>query len=236
MCMKEQPDPPERLEASSAYSLSVEEASGLFASAGVARSPRTIIRYCARGHLDCIKADTEQNEKYLITRESVDRRIEEIRQVAKSSHVSTRRDESRHDAPRRDTVESRVDNSSPELGKKVKDLEAEVFDLKITNRGKDYFLKQLQDERKDLMDQVRVQSRTIGQLEARLQLRPGQEPPQLPGAAGSELSDSPLGLPESLEDEATSSSSPAEPAGPAPAPSDTEEPDGLGENREVAAA
>jgi hypothetical protein len=107
--MTQTQQPPSEPE-NSRYSLSAEQASDLFVAAGTPRSPRTIIRYCARGHLDCIKVDTSQNEKYLITRESIDRRIEEIQQIASSSHVSTQRDESRHDSPRRDGDEQPLEN------------------------------------------------------------------------------------------------------------------------------
>lgn len=162
----------------SQYSLTVQEASDLFLDAEVPRSPRTIIRYCARGHLDCIKVDTEQNEKYLITRESVDRRIKEIRQVARSSQVSTQRDESRHDAPRHDSGEPPEEHSEWRDAK-LKSLESEIVDLKITNRAKDHFIEQLQSDRALLVDQIAKQGRQIGQLETRLELQAGVSADQL---------------------------------------------------------
>lgn len=175
--MNQSHEPPEQ-EESGRFALSVEQASELFVAAGTPRSPRTIIRYCARGHLDCIKVDTEQNEKYLITRESVDRRIEEIRQVARSSQVSTRRDESRHDAPRHDGDEP-PEERSERRDAKVKSLESEIVDLKITNRAKDHFIEQLQSDRALLVDQIAKQGRQIGQLETRLELQAGVSPDQL---------------------------------------------------------
>lgn len=69
-------------EPSSAGRVSVEQVSNLFAEAGVPRSPRTIRRYCQRGVLTCTRIDTDNNqEQYLIERESIDRRIDELRQV-----------------------------------------------------------------------------------------------------------------------------------------------------------
>ena len=50
------------------YVLTIEEASQLFAEAGVPRAPRSITRFCALGDLDCIRVDTEKNYKYLIDR------------------------------------------------------------------------------------------------------------------------------------------------------------------------
>lgn len=150
------------------YSLSVEEASARCFEAGVPRSPRTLMRYCAHGHLDCSKVDTERNEKYLISRSSLERRIQELLQVATTGHVESQRDTTRHDAPSRDT--SRSDEQSAELTDKVKQLEAENLDLKITNRAKDQLIQMVRDERAGFIDQLTATSRRMGQLEERLQL------------------------------------------------------------------
>jgi hypothetical protein len=50
----------------------------------------------------------------------------------------------------------------------VRELEKEVMDLRITNRGKDYFIEQLQKEREGLLEQVVTASRKVGELETRL--------------------------------------------------------------------
>jgi len=150
------------------YSLSVEEASALCFEAGVPRSPRTLMRYCARGHLDCSKVDTERNEKYLISRSSLERRIQELLQVATTGHVESQRDTTRHDAPSRDT--SRSDEQSAELEVKVKQLEAENLDLKITNRAKDQLIQMVREERVGFIEQLTATTRRMGRLEERLQL------------------------------------------------------------------
>jgi hypothetical protein len=56
------------------------------------------------------------------------------------------------------------------------ELEKDLLDLKITNRGKDYFIEQLQkerdrfdDERKDYVEKLIVSSRRVEELETRLQ-------------------------------------------------------------------
>lgn len=150
------------------YSLSVEEASALCCEAGVPRSPRTLMRYCAHGHLDCRKVDTERNEKYLISRSSLERRIQELQQVATTGHVESQRDTTRHDAPSRDT--SRSDEQSAELEEKVKELEAENLDLKITNKAKDQLIQLVREERVGFIEQLTAATRRMGQLEERLQL------------------------------------------------------------------
>jgi hypothetical protein len=43
--------------------------------------------------------------------------------------------------------------------REIQELEREILDLKITNRGKDYFIEQLQSEREGLLSQVVQSSR-----------------------------------------------------------------------------
>jgi hypothetical protein len=75
----------------SEFSLSIEEVAERYAHAGHPRTPRTIQRYCASGHLDCRRAETPFGEKYLITPESVAKHIayiEEVRPAAAGRDVS----------------------------------------------------------------------------------------------------------------------------------------------------
>ena len=65
----------------SRYSLSVEEVVLLFVEAGLPRSERSIQRACKRGHFDAILGDTENGQRYFTTPESVDRRIQELKQI-----------------------------------------------------------------------------------------------------------------------------------------------------------
>src|SRR5438034_11480930 len=72
------------------FTLSIDEALERYARAGLPRTPRSIQRYCAKGHLDCRRVETSFGEKFLITPASVDRHIayiEEVRQVATSRDV-----------------------------------------------------------------------------------------------------------------------------------------------------
>src|ERR1700693_2397382 len=72
------------------FILSIEDALERYARAGLPRTPRSIQRYCAKGHLDCRRIETAFGEKYLITPASVDKHIayiEEVRPVATSRDV-----------------------------------------------------------------------------------------------------------------------------------------------------
>ena len=67
------------------YSLSIDEAAERYEHAGHPRTPRSIQRYCAKGHLDCRRIETSFGEKYLITSASVAKHIayiEEVRPIA----------------------------------------------------------------------------------------------------------------------------------------------------------
>jgi len=77
------------------FTLTIDEAVERYARAGLPRTPRSIQRYCAKGHLDCRRVETTFGEKFLITPASIDKHIayiEEVRPVATSPDLS------RHDA------------------------------------------------------------------------------------------------------------------------------------------
>jgi len=48
------------------------------------------------------------------------------------------------------------------------ELEPEIRDLKITNRAKDMFIEQLEDERTGFFEKLLSANRTVEQLEAKL--------------------------------------------------------------------
>ena len=69
------------------FTLTIDEALERYARAGLPRTPRSVQRYCAKGHLDCRRIETTFGEKYLISPASVDKHIayiEEVRPVATS--------------------------------------------------------------------------------------------------------------------------------------------------------
>ncbi len=63
------------------YSLSIDDAALRYEHAGHPRTQRSIQRYCAKGHLDCRRIDTQFGEKYLITEASVAKHIAYIEEV-----------------------------------------------------------------------------------------------------------------------------------------------------------
>lgn len=175
------------------YTLTVEAASELFALGGVPRSIRSVQRFCRKGHLEAITFDTEIGEKYLITRESVDRRIQELQQIeriqGRDTFVASRRDETRPDAPERDT--SRHDaptDDMPDAHEKIGALESKIRMLEIDKAVRDQLLDRMNADRERLLEQMKdyvgdlmTQSRTIGQLETQLALNaPSDTPRRIP--------------------------------------------------------
>ncbi|HWB52328.1 MAG TPA: hypothetical protein VG651_24705 [Stellaceae bacterium] len=85
-----------------AFTLTVEEAAELYATAGFPRTLRAIQKYCARDDLLCIREQTPFGVRFRITPSSVARHIEQIKQLSQAN----RRDHSRPDANvRTDIVE-----------------------------------------------------------------------------------------------------------------------------------
>jgi hypothetical protein len=69
----------------SEFTLTIDEALERYARAGLPRTPRSIQRYCAKGHLDCRRIETTFGEKYLISPASIAKHIayvEEVRPIA----------------------------------------------------------------------------------------------------------------------------------------------------------
>jgi hypothetical protein len=63
------------------FTLTIDDALERYARAGLPRTPRSIQRYCAKGHLQCRLIETEFGEKYLIAPSSVDKHIAYIEEV-----------------------------------------------------------------------------------------------------------------------------------------------------------
>lgn len=112
--MPNDPSRPVATTLDSEYTLSIDEASVLYEHAGHPRTPRSIQRYCAKGHLDCRRIETPFGEKFLIAPDSVTKHIAYIEEVKPAATI---RDPSRpvassdatvkdHDEPQRKTTTS----------------------------------------------------------------------------------------------------------------------------------
>lgn len=73
------------------FTLSIDEALERYARAGLPRTPRSVQRYAAQGHLEARLMETPFGVKYLITPASIDKHIAYIQEI----NDATSRDKSR---------------------------------------------------------------------------------------------------------------------------------------------
>lgn len=66
------------------FTLTIEEAADRYSTAGHPRTIRAIQKYCARGDLECQKAETSYGQRYLVTPSSVARHIAQIIDVSQA--------------------------------------------------------------------------------------------------------------------------------------------------------
>src|SRR3954470_9423670 len=111
----------------SEFTLTIDGALTRYTQAGLPRTPRSVQRYCAKGHLECRLIETSFGEKYLITPASVDKHIAYIEEV---SPVATGRDVPRPVATDAEQIKEPTPvlknaPTSPDLSRPVAPVEAE---------------------------------------------------------------------------------------------------------------
>jgi hypothetical protein len=158
---------PQVAERKESHTLTVRETARLFETAGVARTERSIINWCQPNRQGITRLDSyfDPNErKYYIAPQSVEAVIqEEIQRANKSNETSASES---FGSPVEHVKHPRNVHTIDE--KRFKELEREIFDLQIANRGKDYLIGELNKERKLFFDQLLTANRTVGQLETKL--------------------------------------------------------------------
>lgn len=163
------------------HTLTVREVARMFEAAGVARTERSIVNWCQpnRQGIARLNAYFDMNDRrWFITPQSVESAIAEEKAkaaIAEHNHSEpevppTPRSETKEDKSR---TRSNPEPDSAQLGT----MEKELTDLRILNRGKDYFIEQLKLEREDLLDKLVNGSHRIGELET--QLRQLAAPPEI---------------------------------------------------------
>jgi hypothetical protein len=159
---------PQHSEGKENHTLTVRDAARMFEVAGVARTERSIVNWCQPNRMGIPRLDSyfDPNErKYYLTTESVERAIqEEIQKATKVNEPS----EPVGSVPKgSETPKSSTESFGTDDGR-IREMKQEITDLKITNRGKDYFIEQLQKERDAIIGQLVQSSRKVGELETRL--------------------------------------------------------------------
>jgi len=112
----------------SEFTLTIDDALQLYAGAGLSRTPRSVQRYCAKGHLEGRLIETPFGEKWLVTPASVTKHIAYIKEVTPTTGRDLSRQVAADDeakepesierqAPPTSTVSSRPVATSPDTDK-----------------------------------------------------------------------------------------------------------------------
>lgn len=139
----------------------------------VARTERSIVNWCQPNPQGLARLDAyfDMNDcRWFITPQSVESAIaEEQAKAAKSGQSPT---EPVAAIPQSSEVGKDAVRSCPSAGAGADNstgVEKELMDLRILNRGKDYFIEQLQKERDAMLEKLVSGGHRIGELETRLQ-------------------------------------------------------------------
>lgn len=139
------------------YILTIDEAAVRYEHAGHPRTIRTIQRYCAKGHLDCLRQETPFGDKYMITPESVARHIAQIVELASTTSRDVPRQAATNvaalvtDDPTRTAAATSPDLPRPDAAndRYVARLEGEVEFLRGQVTTKDLQIKELTERSRE---------------------------------------------------------------------------------------
>ncbi len=141
----------------SEFTLSIDEALERYTKAGHPRTPRSIQRYCAKGHLQCRLVDTGFGDKYLIAPDSVDAHIAYIEEVT----PATSRDTSRQVATSR--VPENIEKETPVIAPAATDTSRQV----ATSPDMSRYVARLEGENEFLRGQIGVKDSQIKEMTER---------------------------------------------------------------------
>lgn len=184
------------------HTLTVRDVARMFETAGVARTERSIVNWCRRDPTGAARLDAyyDPNERrYYITPQSVDRAIaEEKAKMARHSETaeafgkvpntaesfrSIPNGSEQHGSIPKDAEGFGTGRNAKDMrqpvseadGKRIREMEVEIMDLKITNRAKDMFIQQLQQDREHFVKEqdgfiakLIKFTRKVGQLETQV--------------------------------------------------------------------
>ena len=163
-------DAPERDTAR--HSVTIKQASPLFADLQAPRAPRSVQRFCDTGYLDCVRVRGAKGDRYFVSRVSVEKYAEELRQISAIASIGV---EARNDAPERDearrgapTHSDAAPQQASELGADSKRVADENINLRIDNRAKEQVINMLMGERRETQTQLQDISYRLGSAESRL--------------------------------------------------------------------
>ncbi len=164
------------------HPLTIADAVELFAQLGTPRSKRSVQRFCEQGHLDCVRIKGPRGDQFFISRESVTRYAEELRQIEAvgalgddARHGAPQHVAARFSAPERDTsveAAAAVPQCEPDEEDAVRQLKDENLNLRIDNRAKEFAIgelnRRLNEDRDKFVSAMQDMSYKLGAAETRL--------------------------------------------------------------------
>ena len=176
--MNDDPSRPVATTPDTEFTITIEQAGVRYEHAGHPRTPRSIQRYCAKGHLDCRRIETPFGDKYLIAPASVTKHIAYIEEVRPTT---TSRDLSRHVAIQVAAIESH-DEPRQEVPTSLDQSRQVAADIRYVERleGENEFLRSQvvvkDDQIKDLTERARETNHLIAGLQKMLTPLLGRQP------------------------------------------------------------
>jgi hypothetical protein len=170
---------PQISERKESHTLTVREVARMFEAAGVARTERSIVNWCQFNRTGIARLDSyfDPNERrYYISPQSVESAIAE--EKAKSTKNNDASELFGTVPPAAETIRKTKPSAEGD-DTRVKELERENLDLKITNRAKDIELERMDEERKSFFDQLLSANHKIGGLENKLHQIESPAPQQI---------------------------------------------------------
>ena len=140
----------------SEFTLSIDDALQLYAQAGLSRTPRSVQRYCAKGHLEGRLIETSFGEKWLVTPASVTKHVAYIKEVT----PTTGRDLSRQ-------VAADAETKDPESIERQAPPTSTVTSRQVAtspDNNTSQFVALLERENTFLREQVGVKDKQIAEL------------------------------------------------------------------------
>jgi hypothetical protein len=136
---------------------------------------RSIQRYCAKGHLDCLRQETTFGDKFMITPESVARHIAQIEELASANSRDLPRHHATDVAPQTKRDEQRQEQATmPDVSRPVATVGGEIRkreesspDVTPTDHFKDRYIDRLEGENSFLRGQLTKKDEQIEDLSQR---------------------------------------------------------------------
>lgn len=153
-------------ERTESHTLTVRESARRFEQASVPRTERSIINWCQPNRQGVARLDAffdENERRYYITPQSVDRAIEEERA---RRPLTAARPSSEAEIPKRS--EASTNHRVEENGGDKRETERQYRDLEIATRAKDYYIERLEKERGQFVERLVGMSRYVGELETQV--------------------------------------------------------------------